>query len=75
MLKARGGQVPNAPEEDTEYKAFVQAACDGQILVGVDRIFARKLYTELSASKLRKNRQKPRLAKLVVWFWRPRREP
>lgn len=57
------------PEEDAEYKAFVQSAYDGRLLVGVDRIFARKLYTEISTSEIEEaTGEKPRLAKLVVWF-------
>ena len=57
------------PGEDAEYKAFVQSVYDGRLLVGVDRIFARELYTEISTSEIEEaTGEKPRLAKLVVWF-------
>ncbi|MFQ5492071.1 MAG: hypothetical protein ACE5GE_15245 [Phycisphaerae bacterium] len=54
---------------DTEYKAFVQSAYDGQILVGVDRVFARKLYTDVATSAIEEaTGEAPIVAKLVVWF-------
>jgi len=37
---------------DAEYNALVQSANDGRLVIGVDRIFARKLYTEASTSAL-----------------------
>lgn len=54
---------------DAEYKAFVQSASDGHVLIGVDRIFARKLYTGISTSKILKaTGETPYVEKLVVWF-------
>ena len=57
------------PGEAAEYKAFVQSAHEGGLLVGVDRIFAQKLYTKISISEIEETTgEKARLAKLVVWF-------
>ena len=54
---------------DTDYRTFVQAACDGRILVGVDRVFARRLYTGVPISVIRTaTGEPPYIEKLVVWF-------
>ena len=54
---------------DTEYKAFVQSAYQGRLLVGVDRVFARKLYTDVATAAIEKaTGEAPYLEKLVVWF-------
>lgn len=54
---------------DAEYKAFVQSAYQGRLLVGVDRVFARKLYTDVSTSAIEEaTGEAPYLEKLVVWF-------
>jgi len=54
---------------DSEYKSLVQAAYDGRLLVGVDRIFARKLYTDVPTSAIEEaTGEAPYLEKLIVWF-------
>jgi len=54
---------------DAEYKAFVESACHGRVLVGVDRVFARKLYTDVPLSAIEEaTGEAPYLEKLVVWF-------
>ena len=53
----------------TDYKVFVQSVHDGRTLVGIDRIFARKLYTSRATSEIKKaTGEAPYLAKLIVWF-------
>ncbi len=37
---------------DAEYKALVQSAYEGRVLIGVDRIFARRLYTDVATSAI-----------------------
>ena len=52
-----------------DYKAFVQSVYDGRTLVGIDRVFARKLYTNRATSEIKKaTGEAPHFAKLVVWF-------
>lgn len=47
----------------------MQSAYDGRILVGVDRVFARKLYTDMATSAIEEvTGEAPYLEKLVVWF-------
>jgi hypothetical protein len=54
---------------DTEYKAFVESAYHGRLLVGVDRVFARKLYTDVPTSAIEEaTGEAPYFEKLVVWF-------
>lgn len=54
---------------DADYKALVQAAYNGQIIVGVDRVFARKLYTDVAISTIEKaTGEAPYVEKIVVWF-------
>lgn len=54
---------------DAEYKALVQSAYDGRALIGVDRVFARKLYTDVATSRIEDTTgEAPYLEKLVVWF-------
>jgi hypothetical protein len=54
---------------DAEYRALVQSAYDGRLVIGVDRIYARKLYTEISTSALEEaTGESPYFEKLVVWF-------
>ena len=54
---------------DADYKSFVQSAYDGRILVGVDRVFARQLYTDLATSAIEQaTGEAPYLEKLDVWF-------
>jgi hypothetical protein len=52
-----------------DYRTFVQSAHNGRTLVGVDRIFARKLYTDVATSTIEEaTGEAPYLEKLVVWF-------
>lgn len=54
---------------DPEYDAFVQSAKDGHLLIGVDRIFARKLYMEASTSQIEEaTGEAPYFEKLVIWL-------
>jgi len=54
---------------DDQYKTLVQSAYDGRLLVGVDRVFARKLYTGMATSAIEEaTGEAPYLEKLVVWF-------
>jgi len=53
----------------SEYRTFIQAAHEGQILVGVDRVYARKLYTDVPISVIEEaTGEAPYAEKLVVWF-------
>lgn len=53
---------------DAEYKAFVESAYDGRVLIGVDRVFARRLYTDLATSRIQEaTGEGPYLEKFVVW--------
>jgi len=38
--------------DDAEYKELVESAYHGRVLIGVDRIFARKVYTDLPTSTI-----------------------
>lgn len=54
---------------DAEYKALVQSAYDNRILIGVDRIFARRLYTNISTSTIHTiTGETPYIEKFVIWF-------
>jgi len=54
---------------DADYDTFVQSARNGRTLVGVDRVFARKLYTSVTTSAIKEaTGEAPYLEKLVVWF-------
>jgi len=54
---------------DAEYKAFVESAYHGRLFVGVDRVFARKLYTDVPTSAIEEaTGETPYLEKLVAWF-------
>ncbi|HXH24686.1 MAG TPA: hypothetical protein VNI78_05515, partial [Vicinamibacterales bacterium] len=54
---------------DAEYTALVQSAYDGRALIGVDRVFARRLYTDVPTSAIENaTGEAPYLEKLVVWF-------
>lgn len=53
---------------DAEYKALVQSAYEGKILIGVDRIFARKVYMEVPAEVIYLlTGESPYFEKFVVW--------
>src|SRR5207249_6315752 len=53
---------------DTEYEAFIQSACDGRVLIGVDRIYARQVYLEMATSAIEEaTGEAPHLEKVVVW--------
>ena len=53
---------------DSEYSALVPSANDGRLLIGVDRIFARRLYTETPTSAIEEaTGEAPYFEKLVVW--------
>ncbi len=52
---------------EAEYEEFVQAAYDGHVVVGVDRVDAKKLYTEVSLADIEKaTGETVYLEKLVV---------
>jgi len=52
-----------------DYETLVRAAYDGRILIGVDRAFARRLYTDVATSAIKEaTGEAPYLEKLVVWF-------
>lgn len=54
---------------DNQYKTLVQSAYDGRLLVGVDKVFARKLYTDVATAAIEEaTGEAPYLEKLVVWF-------
>jgi len=54
---------------EAEYEQLVQAAYDDRILVGIDRAFARRLYTNVATSEIEEaTGEAPYLGKLVVWF-------
>lgn len=54
---------------EADYKRLVQSAYDGRILIGVDRVFARRLYTDVGLSAIEQaTGEAPYLEKLVVWF-------
>ena len=38
--------------DDAEYKEFVESAYHGRVLIGVDRIFARRVYTDIPTSTI-----------------------
>lgn len=52
-----------------DHKRLVQLEHQGRILVGVNRVYARKLYTDMPASAIKNaTGETPCLEKLVVWF-------
>jgi hypothetical protein len=54
---------------DEEYKKIVELAYSNKVLIGIDRIFARKFYTDISLSKIRdETYETPCVAKSIVWF-------
>lgn len=54
---------------DADYKTLVQSTYDGRVLVGVDRAFARNLYTDVATSAIEDaTGEAPYLEKLVIWF-------
>ncbi len=54
---------------DSDYKTLVESAYDGRVVVGVDRAFARKLYTDVATSAIEEaTGEAPYVEKLVVWF-------
>lgn len=54
---------------EAEYERLVQSAYDDRVLVGIDRAFARRLYTDVATSKIEEaTGEAPYLGKLVVWF-------
>ena len=54
---------------EAEYTTFVKSARDGNIVIGVDRPYARRLYTDVSISLIAgATGEAPYLEKLVVWF-------
>ena len=38
--------------DEAEYKELVESAYHGRVLIGVDRVFARKVYTDLPPSTI-----------------------
>jgi len=55
--------------DDAEYKKFVESAYHGRVLIGVDRVFARKVYTDIPISTIwEATGEAPYLEKVVVWF-------
>lgn len=54
---------------EAEYERLVQSAYDDRILVGIDRAFARRLYTDVATSQIEDvTGEAAYLEKLVVWF-------
>jgi hypothetical protein len=54
---------------EAEYQQLVKDAYRGGTLIGVDRGFARKLYTDVSTAKIRElTGETPYVGKAVVWF-------
>ena len=54
---------------EDEYKAFVAHANSGTLLIGIDRAFARKFYTDIPLSRIKeKTGEVPHFEKIVVWF-------
>ena len=54
---------------EDEYKTLVARANSGAPLVGVDRAFARKFYTDVPLSRIKEETgEVPYFEKLVVWF-------
>jgi hypothetical protein len=52
-----------------EHRELVEAEKQGRILVGVDRVYARKLYTDVSLRRIKELTGEPvYLEKAVVWF-------
>lgn len=55
--------------KEFEYKAFVESSYQGRVVVGVDRVFARKLYTDVPIFAIEEaTGEAPYFEKLVVWF-------
>ena len=53
---------------DSEYQRFVASVYAGRSIVGVDRQYARKLYTDIPFSAIEaKTGEGPTLEKTVVW--------
>ena len=54
---------------EDEYKALVAHANSGALLIGVDRAFARKFYTDVPLAKIKEETgEVPYFEKIVVWF-------
>ena len=54
---------------ESEYKAFVEQACSGGLMIGIDRAVARKFYTDIPLSKIEEETgEAPYFEKIVVWF-------
>jgi len=55
--------------KDEEHQRLVELEDQGKVLIGVDRIVARRFYTDLPISTIEKETgEAPYLDKLVVWF-------
>ena len=55
--------------DETEYRQFVQDVNAGRIMIGVDRPFARKVYTKMSFSAIQQaTGETPFIEKAVVLF-------
>lgn len=55
--------------DEEEYRDFVSQVNSGVLLVGVDRAFARKFYTDIPLSKIiEETGEVPYFEKLVVWL-------
>lgn len=55
--------------DDLDHKRLAQLESEGRILIGVDRTYARKLYTDVPISTIqRETGESPYFEKLVVWF-------
>jgi len=54
---------------DVDYKAFVQDANDGRVLIGVDRPFARSVYTNMASIAIQQaTGETPYIEKAIVLF-------
>ena len=54
---------------EDQYKALVARVESGSLLIGIDRAFARKFYTDVPLSRIEEDTgEGPYLEKVVVWF-------
>ena len=54
---------------EDEYKAFVAHAKSGTLLIGIDRAFARRFYTDVPLTRIKEETgEAPYFEKIVVWF-------
>lgn len=66
--RAKFGSVPSTLMDQHEYEAFVAAARGGSVRIGIDRVFARRLYTNVPGSViLEATGETPLVEKSVVW--------